>query len=61
MKTINVPDDGYEWLKEAIAEMKRLYATPDDEVCHEYWDADDIARDVAEYIGDMIEKGEANA
>lgn len=57
MKTITIKDDCYEWFTEAIAEMKRLYAIPDDgHIADEYQNADDIARDVAEVLGDIIEK-----
>lgn len=53
---IRLSDEQYAWFKESIAAMKAIYAVPDDGHV-EYWDADDIARDVAEALGDIIAEG----
>ena len=52
MKTIEVEDDTYEWMKDAIAKMRAIYA---DQNRSDWFDADDMARDVAEVVGDLIE------
>ena len=54
---IEIDDELYEkWLKPALAEMQEMYADQDRD---NWWDADDIAKDVAEYIAECIaEQGE---
>lgn len=52
MKTITVTDEQFEWLRESLAVMSAMYADTNRD---DWWDADDIARTVAEFVGDCIE------
>ena len=49
-----IPANKVEWFRSRIAEMSRIYA---DETRSDWFDADDIAREVAEELGRIIEEG----
>ena len=55
MRTLQIDDDTYMWLKAQIASMKAMYA---DQNRDDWWDADDIAREVAETVGELIKQQE---
>ena len=57
MKAITMTDEQHAWFVEAIAEMNELYSVPDDGHT-EYWDADDLARDIAEKLGELMDEQE---
>lgn len=55
MKTMVMTDEQYEWFVESIGEMRKMYSVPDDGHV-DYWDADDLARDIAEALGEIIDE-----
>ena len=55
MKTITMTDEQYAELANDIEEMRELYAVPDDGHT-ESGDADDLAKSIAEFVGELMDK-----
>jgi|GEM_PF-1589990 len=52
-ETLQMDAETLKWLRGAIAEMKAMYA---DESRSDWYDADDLAREIAEKVGDLIDE-----
>ena len=59
-KTITMDDEQWAWFRESLDEMRAIYSQPDDGHT-EYFDADDIARDVAEALDELMDGVRENA
>lgn len=58
MKKLAIDDETYEWFKESIEDMRTIYA---DKERDDWWDADDLAKDIAEKLGELMQDSDYRA